>query len=352
MAKVKYTDNAVSLLTATVNNVDDPATLSITPGDGAKFPSIAAGEWFPLIVVKTTKEFEKMRCTARSGDSFTVDREQGGTTKLSFAIGDAVYLGPTKELLDEILFREDAQEGKPWYCGVAGGTANALTLTATPVPTAYVDGAEFTFTALLTNTNTAVTVNINGLGAVNLRDATGAALAVGAIVSGANYRIQRNGTNNQFRIVSGIIPTAVPGDFTVNGQLFALGGIDIIPKNTKMLFVNNAAPAGWTFDNTYADRVIRCAATAGAGTGTGGTWTISGLSGLYSGGASCPFSLYAQVLQTSSIAGPASVPFAGPQNATVYGSITVPSFAVSVSHTPGWRPAYVDTIVCTMNRGP
>lgn len=363
MAKLKYTDNAASLLTATVNNTDDPATLSITAGDGAKFPSLAAGEWFPLVVVKTNKQFEKMRGTARSGDSITATRAQGGTTKLSFAIGDAVYLGPTKEFMDELLFREDALNGKPWYCGVATGTANAIALTANPVPTAYTDGMELTFTALSANSSASVTVNVNGLGAVNLRDAVGNSLAVGSIAAGGNYRIQRNGTANQFRIVSGIVPSSVPGDFTVNGQLFVPGGIDILPKNTKMLFINNAAPAGWTFDATHADRVIRCAASAGAGGGTGGSWTISGISVNNHTLTTAQIPPHSHIIDTEASQpanfnpGAALSPIGSSALGTSFlasrvdgGSGGAHNHGLTIGNA--WRPSYVDAIVCTMSRGP
>lgn len=350
MAKLKYTDNAASLLTATVNNVDDPATLSITAGDGAKFPALAAGEWFPVVVVKTNKLFEKMRCTARSGDSLTVTRAQGGTSKLSFAIGDAVYCGPTKEFIDELLFKEDARDGKPWYCGVAGGTANAITLTATPAVTSpYVDGLELTFVALTDNTSTTVTVNVNGVGAVNLKDANGNALGVGAIKAGGNYRIQRNGTANEFRIVSGFVPSTIPGTLTIAGLLTVNGGIDIIPKNTKMLFIDTAAPPGWAFDNTYADRVLRCASTAGGGGGTGGSWTISGLTMPHTH----PVNITSGVASAGTV-----ICVGGGGNAVtpdhthnVVGNTSAASTS-SVTHTPGWRPSYVDSIVCSMTRGP
>ena len=351
MAKVKYTDNAASLLTATLNNVDDPATLSITAGDGAKFPALSAGQWFPVVVVKTTKAFEKMKCTARSGDSLTVTRGQGGTTLLSFAIGDVVYLGPTKEFMDELLLVEDAQNGKPHYCGVAGGSANALTLLGAPTVGSYVDGLELAFVALADNTNAVVVVNVDGLGNKNIKDAGGAALGVGVIKSGGNYRIQYNGTAGEFRIVSGIIPTSVPGDFTVGGQLFLPGGLDIIPKNTKMLFINSAAPPGWTFDATQADRVFRGAATVGAGTTQGGTWTISGLSMAHTHPIS--FNSSAGIGTETQAVGqtPGIATMSSSHYHTVVGNTAAASTS-TVSHTPGWRPAYVDTIVCSMNRGP
>lgn len=44
---------------------------------------------------------------------------------------------------------------------------------------------------------------------------------------------------------------------------------------TKMLFAQATAPTGWTQDTSLNDRVVRV--VSGAGAGTGGSWTITGL---------------------------------------------------------------------------
>lgn len=48
-----------------------------------------------------------------------------------------------------------------------------------------------------------------------------------------------------------------------------------LPAGTKMLFYQASAPPGWTQDTTANDRVLRVVDSAGAG--TGGSWTISGV---------------------------------------------------------------------------
>lgn len=76
------------------------------------------------------------------------------------------------------------------YCGLATGTANAIVLTpAVPVP-AYAAGLALSFIVAAANTN-AVTVNVSGLGAINLYKEgptgpialTGGELAAGNLVS-------------------------------------------------------------------------------------------------------------------------------------------------------------------------
>jgi hypothetical protein len=351
MAKIKYTDNAASLLTTTINNVDDPVTFSITASDGSKFPALSAGEWFPVVVIKSNQQYEKMKVTSRSGDSLTAVRAQGGSTKLSFNIGDAVYLGPTKEFMDEVLLTEDAQNGKPHYCGVAGGSANAITLAASPTLGAYVSGQILTFIALGTNSG-AVTVNTDSLGIKNLKDASGAALGAGTLVAGGNYAIQYNGTAGEYRLISGFPPSNIAGNLTVNGQILALGGIDIFPKNSKMQFFNNAAPAGWTFDATFADKVVRCAPLVGDGAGTGGSWTISGLTHSHTHGINFNSGGLATGAETQALGqSPGINTVSASHTHTVIGNTGVASTS-AVSSDGTWRPAYVNAIVCTMNRGP
>lgn len=98
---LKITNNAVGKLsTAMATN-----TLSVTlePGQGVKFPSLDAGDYFPVTVTKAASptEFEIMRCTARTDDVLTVERGQEGTAALSFSPGDIVELRITGGVLAE-----------------------------------------------------------------------------------------------------------------------------------------------------------------------------------------------------------------------------------------------------------
>ena len=141
---IQFSDNAETLLTTAINNTDDPVTFSVTAGDGAKFPSVTGDQFFYIVIVDVSGNYEKMEVTARSTDSFTATRGVGGTTLINFAVGDAVYLGFTEETFEEILFTQEAQEGTPHWCGAAGGTVDAITLTADPTITSYIAGQLFT----------------------------------------------------------------------------------------------------------------------------------------------------------------------------------------------------------------
>lgn len=93
------------------------------------------------------------------------------------------------------------------------GNTNAMTFTLTPVPLAYTSGFRFTFiTDDGSNTISNPTVNLNGLGAVELmkRDSAGnySALAVGDIVPHAPYDVVYNSGSNRFELM-GVVPQAV-----------------------------------------------------------------------------------------------------------------------------------------------
>lgn len=211
MADVQYKDNAASLLTGSINNIDDPATFSITAGTGAKFPALTGSQWFPLIAINASGQYEKMKVTARSTDSLTAARAQGGTTKIAFAIGDAVFLPTTKEFFDEILFEQDAQAGAPFYCGAAAGTANAITLSATPTVVAYAGGLTLVFKAAADNT-AAVDVNVDSVGSADVKHSDGSELAAGDIQQDGVYVLIYTGSF--FELVNPLALRASGGTMT------------------------------------------------------------------------------------------------------------------------------------------
>lgn len=94
---LKLTNNAASVLAAPITS--SATTLAIAPGDGSKFPSLGAGDWFPLVVIKVDGTLEIMRCTARTNDTLTVTRAQEGTAAVAFAAGDRVELRLTSAAL-------------------------------------------------------------------------------------------------------------------------------------------------------------------------------------------------------------------------------------------------------------
>jgi microcystin-dependent protein len=100
------------------------------------------------------------------------------------------------------------QDGSFLWAGAAGGSANAITLTVSPVIPNYVTGQHFRFQASATNTG-ATTVSISGLTTKNIT-LNGNSLVAGDIVSGGIYDILFDGTNEVLRAIS--IPAWTTGD--------------------------------------------------------------------------------------------------------------------------------------------
>jgi microcystin-dependent protein len=90
---VKLANNAVSRLSGNITNSE--TTISLVPGEGARFPTVIAPDWFPLTLVNTSGGMEIVKATARSGDVITVERAQENTTALPFNAGDRVELRVT-----------------------------------------------------------------------------------------------------------------------------------------------------------------------------------------------------------------------------------------------------------------
>jgi hypothetical protein len=76
-------------------------SLSVTPGQGALFPSLSTGEYTYIVGTNSSGNREIMKVTARSTDDFTIVRAQEGTTALAYVQGDAVQFNLTDGILKE-----------------------------------------------------------------------------------------------------------------------------------------------------------------------------------------------------------------------------------------------------------
>lgn len=82
---LKLSNNAVGVLAAALD--PESTTLALQPGQGAAFPVLSAGDWCPGTLVHSTGTVEVVRVTARSNDSFTIERAQEGTAPQQFTPG-------------------------------------------------------------------------------------------------------------------------------------------------------------------------------------------------------------------------------------------------------------------------
>jgi hypothetical protein len=104
---LKLTNNAIGRLTAGMSAVDTTATL--VSGNGALFPTLGVGEFFPATIIRASDlAREIVKVTARSTDVLTVARAQEGTSALVFIAGDRVELRLTAGALSTEIARVEA----------------------------------------------------------------------------------------------------------------------------------------------------------------------------------------------------------------------------------------------------
>lgn len=141
-----------------------------------------------------------------------------------------------------------------------------------------------------------------------------------------------------------------------------LGRFALNTEPVKLSFYQNTIPTGWALDISFDDRVPIVETTQAEGGNTGGSWTISGLAGTQPAHAHGPGSLQSEAFNIYEIGGvgPGSstlstfddaTSWAGLETGTAVLQITggatafAGSEAVTVSHTPGWRPNFVKVLV-------
>ena len=92
---VKFANNAYGTLNASIASGDTSLTLS--SGQGARFPSLGAGDYFYATLIDTSNNLEIVKCTARASDVLTITRGQEGTTARAYTVGDRVELRVTAQ---------------------------------------------------------------------------------------------------------------------------------------------------------------------------------------------------------------------------------------------------------------
>lgn len=98
---VKVSNNAFGTLSAGISSSD--TTVTLDSGQGSRFPTLGAGDYFYATLVDTSNNLEIVKVTARSSDSMTVTRAQDNTTAQAFSIGDRFELRPVAALFEDII---------------------------------------------------------------------------------------------------------------------------------------------------------------------------------------------------------------------------------------------------------
>ena len=96
---VKFANNAYATLAAGVASSDTSITL--TSGQGARFPSLSGSDYFYATLIDTSNNLEIVKVTARATDVLTVSRGQESTTARTFVAGDRIELRVTAAGLED-----------------------------------------------------------------------------------------------------------------------------------------------------------------------------------------------------------------------------------------------------------
>ena len=99
---IKFKNFAASTIANVGGIAANALSLDVQPGDGALFPSLAAGEYFYCVLVTAAGAREIVKVTARSTDTFTIVRAQDSTNAIVFDADDVVELRVTAKVLEEL----------------------------------------------------------------------------------------------------------------------------------------------------------------------------------------------------------------------------------------------------------
>jgi len=134
-----------------------------------------------------------------------------------------------------------------WAWGDDTGTANAMAVKLTPIPTAYKKGMHiFVKKGAAANTGN-VTINVNGLGAVAVLDPTGAQIGAGNM--GASQRLHLVYDGTTFIYINGAITQTTVNSLTaISGEGITVSGGGVVSLNYPGL--DDATPSAldiWSF---------------------------------------------------------------------------------------------------------
>jgi len=90
---IKFANNAFATLASGINS--SVTSITVTTGQGARFPTLGTGDYFYATLVDTSNNLEIVKCTARSTDVLTVVRAQESTTARAYSAGDRIEMRVT-----------------------------------------------------------------------------------------------------------------------------------------------------------------------------------------------------------------------------------------------------------------
>ena len=225
----KWTNNATAQLASGITS--GALTLTVASGQGARFPTLTAGDHFKATLMDVANLIEIIKVTARAADVFTIERAQEGTTAKAYIAGDRVEL------------RWTASEGNASMVPglarntvVGGGTGDVMTADfASSQDILLENGMRFTVQAPGSNTVTTPTLNvtlgITATGAKTIVKGSNGALAVGDI-PGADFPadFQYDLSLDKYVLMNPATAVSVGAAASVSRQSVQVGSVDSLGR--------------------------------------------------------------------------------------------------------------------------
>ena len=117
---IKLTNNANATLAASINS--SATSITLTSGQGARFPTLSAGDYFYATLIDTSNNLEIVKCTARSTDVLTVVRAQESTTARAYNTGDRIEIRLTAQTFLDATSVYDILTASTGYFDLPTGT--------------------------------------------------------------------------------------------------------------------------------------------------------------------------------------------------------------------------------------
>lgn len=271
----RFTNNATSRLAGSLSA--SGLTLTVTPGDGAKFPTLSGGQYFMATLIKASGTKEIVKVTARATDTLTIVRAAeavaGVQTAFSFSAGDKIELrltaGGLSNELDRLdlaaLTRAVTKTGN--YTVLEGdistlirvdtsGGARTITL---PQISTLTDAFEIVVTKITADTNLVnVTPSggdtINGSSAYSLSSAFQSAWVIADRTTNTWTAIN-SGSGGAAPVIDAFTGSGSAGPFTLSG--------DPVSKNNTAVYVGGVYQQKSTY--TLAGTALTLGGAAAAG---------------------------------------------------------------------------------------
>lgn len=103
---IKLKNNAFATIPSAFSSTD--TTITVTSGQGSRFPILGSGDYFYGTIVDVHGNLEIVKVTARFDDLMTIVRAQEGTLAIPFPANSRIESRITAATLDEYIIQRGA----------------------------------------------------------------------------------------------------------------------------------------------------------------------------------------------------------------------------------------------------